>query len=428
MVPRGGELFFRPMKLQRYPFTMMFLVAIASGIKTAEVFTEAEIKTHTGATVLHGPDSPIKGATTLQARGMIFHFCIGMYATLALIWFLYSMLEAANIKNRAFLETSRVTLLAISWTFMSIGATVINKTLVTSLQAPALITVIQMAITVLAVAWHSWKPLISTEGRVLRYWFIVPWFYAIVLCSGTYTLKYFSLSMMMVMRNLMPLVVLPIEYLVAPRQSRPVVTPWVVLSIVIPIVGTLLYVRGVHSVSSWGIVFAVCNIIGAMADRLIQRRLLTVECKDLESTVCTLINNAVGIIPTFVVALASHQVAEVSDVAQRSAGWSDPFILSMLVLSGFLGYGMAYFGLECQRAITATSFFVLQNFSKVGVIGTGIMFFGDPVNSGLTVVGLVLSVVGSVLYGLATQAAKLAEASLGEKAGLLRKEKMASSA
>merc|ERR1719387_2659479 len=81
------------------------------------------------------------------------------------------------------------------------------------------------------------------------------------------------------------------------------------------------------------------------------------------------------------------------------ANWTDPQVMLLLLVSGFVGMGICYFGFECQRVLSATSFFVMQNLSKVAVVSVGIGVFGDPLSSPVAALGLLLSLGGSGLYG-----------------------------
>merc|ERR1719221_2349952 len=110
-------------------------------------------------------------------------------------------------------------------------------------------------------------------------------------------------------------------------------------------------------------------------------------------------NNAVGMFPTLILCFATHQIQD-ADTFEHARAWSDHRILILLVLSGIVGIGICYLGFECQRQISATSFFVLQNASKVAVVTAGMTFFGDPI-SFIGSIGLAMSLGGSFLYSKA---------------------------
>merc|ERR1719215_1848904 len=98
--------------------------------------------------------------------------------------------------------------------------------------------------------------------------------------------------------------------------------------------------------------------------------------------------------------MATHQLTDMTVPAHR-ANWTEPRVMVLLLLSGLVGIGICYLGFQCQRAISATSFFVLQNVSKIAVVSAGVVFFGDPIKSAASVFGLLLSLGGSFMYGAA---------------------------
>jgi len=291
-----------------------------------------------------------------------------------------------------------VLLVVLGWASASVCAQVLNKTVVTIVEAPALITVWQMCVTTVLVGVPCYRQLLDAPKGQLLIWMIVPFFFAAMLCTSSYTFEYMSLSFYTVVRTMMPLVVLPIERAVMPADKRPKLSGMVLMSMAITLGGAIMYGDGVGSVSVIGCLFAFANMVVAVADRVAQRRLLTTECSGLTSPACVLMNNIFGSIPALVLAGATHQISDMATPEGR-ATWMDPCVLPLLVLSGAIGTGMGYLGLEVQRAISATSFFVLQNISRVAVIVCGIVFFQDPIKSPLDVAGLVFSVGGSIAYG-----------------------------
>jgi len=343
----------------------------------------------------------------------MFVLCVCMYGGISVMWAFFWWLP----EEHAHKANGRVFLLCMTWASMSVGMQVLNKTLVSKLQAPALISVGQMWIAVVLVGIPSYKEVLGAPRGQLLIWLVVPLFFAAMLCTSCYTYQYMSLSFCTVIRNMTPLVVLPVERLLMPADTRPRVSYMVLFSMATMLCGTLLYGGGIGRVSVIGCVFAFTNMILAVSDRLIQRRLLTTECTGLASSVCTVMNNALGSIPALLLAGVTHQISDMASPEKRSS-WTDFRVLTLLTLSGAIGIGICYLGFECQRAITATSFFVLQNFSKVVVVVCGIFFFGDPINSPFAVLGLTLSIGGSFSYGkaqMALQAQAAVERRLSQK-------------
>merc|ERR1719343_1895181 len=331
----------------------------------------------------------------------IFVMCVCMYGGIALLW-------AANTKWGS-PEHARTALLCISWASTSVGMHVLNKALVGYLSGPALISAFQMGLTVLVVSVRSWNELKGAPRQQLLQWMIVPVFFSGMLISAFYAYAEISLTLLTLVRNLTPLLMLPLESVLMAPDKRPAITGPVVLGILTMLVGALVYSGGnMASISLVGVAFALLNMVLAVTDRLIQRRLLTTECKELSSTLCTLLNNFFGMIPTLLLAWATGQFAEAARPESR-ARWAEAQALVLLLLSGLVGTGISILGLECQRAISATSFSVMQNTSKVAVVSAGIVFFFDPIGSPVSMAGLSLSLGGSFLYAWAQQQATKAK-------------------
>lgn len=342
-------------------------------------------------------DRATRSSEDFEVEGIVI-FCASLYAFCGLLWITFSGLPA-KIQNS---RTPKVTLLCFSWACMSVSLHVLNMALVAVMHAPAIISMCQMAICSVFMTCTSFSKLLEVRRDQLLAWLIVPFFFSGMLCSSFYTFEYISLSVLTIVRNLSPLVGLPIELVVMPTDKRPQVSRWSVLAILIMFMGALVYGNGVHNVSVIGILFAVLNMVLAVSDRVLQRWLLTGPCSEMSSGVCTLISNFVGMLPTFCIALATQEVNKVYE-EERLERWMQPHFLVLLLLSGIVGMSINYLGFECQREISATSFFVMQNVSKIAVVICGIAVFDDPFNT-TTASGVLLSISGSFLYSRAQSA------------------------
>mmetsp|Transcript_84938 Transcript_84938/g.150423 ORF Transcript_84938/g.150423 Transcript_84938/m.150423 type:complete len:388 (-) Transcript_84938:75-1238(-) len=380
----------------------MILSTQSAALFMSQVFSSVGAEGHG-----HGKSLPPLALT------QIFPFCALMYGSIAGLWMLYSFYyRAAAVKGEH--GTAYIALLCITWCSFSVGMHVLNKSLAGSLEAPSLISIIQMVIAVFLLGAYNFKQFMEANRQQMRTWLVVPVFFAAMLCSSFYTYQYISLSLLTVVRNLTPLIVLPIESLVMPAEKRPSVTIAMIGAILVMLAGTMVYSGGVKDISMVGIGFAVANMILAASDRIIQRRLLTQECSSLPSSTCAIINNSVGILPCMALAFITDEVHSTTS-PEHMAHWSDPRILVLLLLSGCAGIGICYMGFECQRVISATSFFVMQNVSKVAVVTCGIAFFGDPIRSPMAAGGLLLSLAGSYLYSWTQLKPKPMEKKAAEK-------------
>lgn len=331
-------------------------------------------------------------ATAAADLMQIFIFCVCVYGALGAAWMVFLKVDKAH-PNYAHIE-----LVILCCTFMcfSAGMHVLNKSLVTSLQAPSLVTAAQMVMAAGALSFTSLKELMDADRKMLFTWLLIPGLFSAMLISSFYTYEFISLSLLTVVRNLAPLVSITVESVVMPADKRPVLNMMVVGSILVMLTGAVVYAGGLTEFSMTGVMFAVLNLFLAVTERMTSRRLLVSECNGLPLTVCTLVNNFVGMLPTLALAFITKETAQ---VASHAANWTDPKVLCLMVLSGGIGLGIGYFGFAVQRIISATSFLVLQNVSKVAVVAMGIVFFQDPIKSASAMSGLLLSLGGSYLYG-----------------------------
>merc|ERR1719163_704176 len=85
-------------------------------------------------------------------------FCVCVYGALGLAWVMFKRIPTTH-ESFASIELA---LLCCTFMCMSAGMHVLNKSLVTALKSPSLVTVAQMAIAVVALAFTSMKTLMDT--------------------------------------------------------------------------------------------------------------------------------------------------------------------------------------------------------------------------------------------------------------------------
>jgi len=340
-----------------------------------------------------------------------------IFSILGTMWILFSRLS----KETPNYEMFRICLNVLSYGGCAITMHAMNKTLATTLKEPSLISTVHEVVAVSFFVTIAGRQFLECDRKALQSWCIVPVFFAAVLISSLYTYEYISLSMLTIMRNCAPLIVLPMETIFMPAENRPATNTLSIGCMLVMLFGAILY-GGALEVSMVGVLVAVLNMCIAVTDRLIQRRLLTDQCKSLPSTVCAIMNNGLALIPTMLLAGFSHEFEHATS-AQMTQKWTNPVVLSFLIVSGFVGMGVGYFGTECQRDLTATSFFVMGNATKCGVVLLGITVFGDSFKHMHANLGLLMSLTGSALYG---HAQMQIQAETKEKQKLLNEDEKAS--
>jgi len=331
-------------------------------------------------------DDPVKLAS-LMTIGPLF-------LILAVVWSFYLLKKDMFPEN----SVAYIVLVGFSFDVTSISMHTLNKVCVSFTQAPAIVTVAQMMVALICFMLVYHREVLQADRSQMLRWCVVPIFYSSMLISSLFGYQTLSLTLVQLLRNCAPLLTMCIEQFTMPPEHRPKFTVPVVGALFMTIVGSVMYSCTLEAFSFMGLGIVMLNTILAILDRVVQRRLLVEECKDLPLQACMVINNSLGMLPTFAMAFLTH---EFSLVDGHKANWTDPGIIALLIMSGFMGLGIGIFGLMCQKAMSATSFQVLQNCAKVAVVGIGMNLFGDQVPNLIGAMGLFLSLGGSAFYGYA---------------------------
>jgi len=341
---------------------------------------------HAHASPLLSKDDPMKNQTLLAV--------VPFFAILFILWLLYFA------RKDLFADKSIPYIILVGFTFSvtSVSMHTLNKAVVSFTHQPSTVTSIQMIIAVVTLmCWHG-KEVISADRTQMFKWCLVPVAYAAMLNTSLLGYEYLTLTLVTVFRNLAPLVTMLVEGVIMPPEHQPTVTLPIIASIATMIVGALLF-SWTESAFSWlGLFLVLLNTLLAILDRVLQRRLLVEECKDLPLSACMVINNSLGVLPTILIAGLSKEFQGFQDSATN---WKDPGVITLVIMSGFMGLFIGLSGLMCQKAMSATSFQVLQNMSKVVVVVIGVQIFGDKIDSTMRIVGMILSLGGSMAYGYA---------------------------
>lgn len=352
-------------------------------------------------------DSPEK-IETLETVGPFF-------AVLVAAWLLYMLRKDLFVDK----SVAYIALAGFTFSVCSVSMHTLNKAVVSFTQMPSTVTGIQMLVAVAVMLCGNFGELRKADRGMMLRWCLVPICYAAMLNTSLIGYEYLSLTLVTVFRNLAPLVTMCVEGVIMPPEHRPTVTLPVVASILLMIAGALLF-SWTETAFSWiGLGLVVVNTCIAIADRVLQRRLLVKECKDLAFPVCMIIANSLGLIPTFFLAWAQGEFQQF----QRSKdNWMDPGVIVLVLMSAFMGLFIGLAGLMCQKAMSATSFQVMQNMSKVVVVFIGVELFGDKMAGACRMFGMFLSLAGSAAYGYARslEAAEKAKANQDETQSLAK--------
>lgn len=285
--------------------------------------------------------------------------------------------------------------------FCSVGMMLFNKMAIEAFPLECTLVAVQMAFAAMALLVFGWSSLhFGSLKDVFRWCMVVPLFTGMLLTS-ILALKNAPMSLSITLRAVSPLGAILIERFY-PDPLK--ITPGVVLSIVMTILGAALYCTSLERQAMVGVGWIILNTIIGMCDRLLCRLLLSKDqCPvDLSKTACTLISNACGVIPLTVAAYLKGEFSELPAVLARLT----PMDHTCIVLTCVIGLGISYCGIWAQSLISATSFLVMLNANKFFIIGLEAFGLHTKMLSHVQVLGASLTLFGAILYGKARQAAE----------------------
>ena len=257
--------------------------------------------------------------------------------------------------------------LVASCTFFMIcsaGMLVVNKLVLRRFTGlPITVVMIQMAFTAVCLVVTPCGLHFGSARDVLRWSLTIPFLFTLMLASSMLALDYASMGAIIVVRNVAPIVTMVIERLF---QERIEVSFAVVLSLVWVVGGVILYtVHDVHF-SPVGMAYMMLNMVSAVLERLLQRKMIAVEPIDVSKGGMMLLNNAFALVPMGALLVwfgEYHKWARL-----RHVSTSD---VALLLGSCVNAVGISYAGINAQGYVSATTFMVLSNLNKFVVVGFG---------------------------------------------------------
>jgi len=213
---------------------------------------------------------------------------------------------------------------------------------------------------------------------------------------------YASVGLQVAIRNLGPLVALPVET----WFNEPIVADkWTWGSMFVILGGVIMYVsesiqeQNVSELAA-GILLMLLNLVIALLERLYQRRLIAIEPVDLSKTSMLLLNNVGAILPVSALLLIPGTLHETDIVSQYWNASRTPVDYVLLVISCITGVAIGWTAINAQQYVTATTMLLITNLNKVVVVIIGAIFMAEP-HGPLAMTGIAIALAGGVGYGFA---------------------------
>jgi drug/metabolite transporter (DMT)-like permease len=297
----------------------------------------------------------------------------------------------------------------------------VNKLIMGYWNLPVTITLIQLlfACITLCIPQLCFKEFlrVGSWNDAWRWLRAVPLLFAIMLATSMLALKYSTTGAVVVTRNVAPLFALIME---AIGKEKVQVDVWTVMALVYTLGGVVLYMLNDLQFSLIGLTCMLINMVSAVGERIVERRLLAVDpVVDASKMALVLLTNLGGLFYVTFLLIPTQETSDWDSLLHTDEGAPRPMYQYVLLLvSCVAGVAIGYAGINAQRHLTATSFLVVGNVNKFVVIFCGMAFMSES-SGWQAILGCIIAITGGVMYALARN--RLADKVKAQKA-LLKKQ------
>ena len=273
-----------------------------------------------------------------------------------------SATSSPSLVERVKAEAATAAALLLSVLFFmacSCSMLIVNKLALNALPLPFIVLTLQMAFAVVALCCAPCYLRFGSLQDVLRWCRGIPWLFAGMLGSSMLALNFASMAALVVVRNMGPLLALPIE---RAYQEKIAVSVRSVAAMVVILAGVVLYMYNDVTLdpanAALGLLYMFINLVLAIIHGLLTRRLLAVAPVDISSNGIVVLNNFCSLLPmAFGGVVNSNEWARLPEAAKKlGAGeWA------LIVASCTVGLGISWAGINVQRYVAAT---ILAQFGR----------------------------------------------------------------
>jgi drug/metabolite transporter (DMT)-like permease len=322
------------------------------------------------------------------------------------------------ISMSALRKHSEVIWAVIFFMITSSSMLLVNKLIMTFWNLPVTITLIQLLFACVTLCCFPWLLRVGSWHDAWRWLRAVPLLFAIMLATSMLALKYSTTGAVVVTRNVAPLFALIMESI---GKEKVLVDVWTILALVYTLAGVVLYMMNDLQFSIIGLICMLINMVSAVGERLVERRLLALDpVVDASKMALVLLTNLGGLFWTSFLLIPTQETSDWDSLLHTDEGAVRPmYQYVLLVISCIAGVAIGYAGINAQRHLTATSFLVVGNVNKFVVIFVGMAFMSDA-SSWQAVLGCVVAISGGVLYALARN--RLADKVKAQQAALKKQD------
>eukprot|EP01012_Entosiphon_sulcatum_P035700 TRINITY_DN4534_c0_g2_i1.p1 TRINITY_DN4534_c0_g2~~TRINITY_DN4534_c0_g2_i1.p1 ORF type:complete len:313 (-),score=65.72 TRINITY_DN4534_c0_g2_i1:55-993(-) len=278
------------------------------------------------------------------------------------------------------------------FSFASVGMTVANKLAISSLPLPMVLLAVQSfaSLALLLGIPGIRKDVHRLELAKVRLWLPVVALFFLKLASSLKCLHLLTVSTVTIFSNVTNLASSVSEYYFL--GSR--VNTRIVLSLLCILGGAALYGYANVTINPLGVFWIGINIFTGAAYTIYVKFVTDTIKLDLSKFGMSYYNNVLQLPALFVFAAALGEFDSLLATTQgiTKTGWC------WIGLSCVVGFLISTAGFHLQRLVTATTFNVINNLSKIAVIFYGLVFLGDRIPSWNCALGCVVALASGFWY------------------------------
>merc|ERR1719152_178423 len=102
-----------------------------------------------------------------------------------------------------------------------------------------------------------------------------------------------------------------------PTDKRPVISVRTIAALLLVLASAATFSSGVLPWTGFGL--ALLNLGFAVVDVVLRRRLLAIECSEMPTTMCMLLNNVFGIVPSMLLCFCTGELLDIDTATAFSS-------------------------------------------------------------------------------------------------------------
>lgn len=278
----------------------------------------------------------------------------------------------------------------VFYSLCSCGMMIFNKLAIHEFSLPITLTILQFLFLIVVITIPFYKRINILGFKDTLRWCFVSFLFSVMLSSSMYSFRYVTLGTILIFNNTRTLPSVVIEKFV----NRIGFDFPIILSLIGILFGIAIYAYHDMTFSVIGYILCLINMISSVLERVSQKYLISVYGIPLTDISMMLYNNFFGIIwlSPFVFILKENTKWNASFEQLPSKGWV------FIMLSMFCGIFICYTGFRLQRRVSATTFLVINNANKIGVLLFSYFVVGEKYTKGMQI-GLFFSISCCFIYG-----------------------------